>query len=162
MEASYGTEGLEYLCYDTQMEHDSGTESDPDQELGKLEDAWQYVHPPTSSVQVQPQTEEKEENVTNFIKNHLQPVHTIPEEGENALAAISNQAELLQWHHQLNHLSFAKLRLLSLVGIMPRKLSAIRPLKWAGCIYGTMTKRPWRVKTNQDPRNIKPAKEPGD
>eukprot|EP00957_Ditylum_brightwellii_P080827 6148398-Ditylum_brightwellii.AAC.1 len=62
MEASYGTEDLENLCYDTQMEHDSGAGSDPDQELGELEDTWQYVHPPTSSDQVQLQTEEKEEN----------------------------------------------------------------------------------------------------
>eukprot|EP00957_Ditylum_brightwellii_P154388 11748311-Ditylum_brightwellii.AAC.1 len=139
--------------------------SDTDEDLEELEGAWQYAYPPplvTRSDQAQPQTQEQEENVTNFMENHPQPVHVIPEEEENALATINDQAELLQWHHQLNHPSFAKLHLLSLVGILPKRLSTIRSPKCAGCVYSTMTKRPWHIKTNQDPRKIKPAKEPGD
>ena len=40
-----------------------------------------------------------------------------------------------------------RLRLLSALGILPRKLLKVKPPKCAGCLYGTMTKRPWCKKS---------------
>jgi len=43
------------------------------------------------------------------------------EEGEDVhLAAADNQAELMQWHYRLGHLTFAKLKQLTLNGEIPK------------------------------------------
>eukprot|EP00957_Ditylum_brightwellii_P207307 15352415-Ditylum_brightwellii.AAC.1 len=47
LEANYGTDDLEHLCYDTHLVHDSDAKSDEEQDLEELEDAWQYVQPPS-------------------------------------------------------------------------------------------------------------------
>jgi hypothetical protein len=70
-----------------------------------------------------------------------------PEEGEDVhLAATNNQAELMQWHYRLGHLTFAKLKQLALNGEIPKKLAKVTPPKCAGCLFGAMTKIPWRGK----------------
>jgi hypothetical protein len=55
------------------------------------------------------------------------------------LAAADDQAELMQWHYRLGHLSFQKLEQLSLNGKIPKKLSKLKPPKCAGCLFGAMT-----------------------
>ncbi len=58
------------------------------------------------------------------------------------LDAADDQAELMQWHHHLGHLSFQKLKQLALNGKIPKKLPKLKPPKCAGCLFGTMTKIP--------------------
>jgi hypothetical protein len=60
------------------------------------------------------------------------------------LAAADDQAELMQWYYHLGHLSFQKLKQLALNGEIPKKLSKLKPPKCAGCLFGAMTKLPWR------------------
>ncbi len=60
------------------------------------------------------------------------------------LATIDDQAELMCWHYRLGHLSFAKLKQLALNGKIPRRLAKVKPLACAGCLFGAMTKVPWR------------------
>eukprot|EP00957_Ditylum_brightwellii_P171214 13033889-Ditylum_brightwellii.AAC.1 len=67
------------------------------------------------------------------MDGHPPPLEAIPEEENERLAAVNDQAELLRWHYHLSHLSFCKIRLLSLVGILPRCLAKIRPPKCTGC-----------------------------
>ena len=65
------------------------------------------------------------------------------EEGEDIhLAAADDQAELMRWHYRLGHLTFAKLKELTLNGEIPKKLAKITPPKCAGCLFGAMTKIP--------------------
>ena len=52
----------------------------------------------------------------------------------------------MQWHYRLGHLSFQKLKQLALNGKIPKKLSKLKPPKCAGCLFGAMTKLPWRGK----------------
>ena len=78
------------------------------------------------------------------------------------LAAEYPQAELLRWHYRLGHLSFARLRILALLGIIPRRLIHVKSPKCAGCIYGAMTKRPWRTKAQQNKQKIRSVTRPGD
>jgi hypothetical protein len=67
------------------------------------------------------------------------------EEDEDAqLAAANNQTKLMRWHYCLGHLHFAKLKQLVLNGEIPKKLVKAKPLKCAGCLFGAMTKIPWR------------------
>jgi hypothetical protein len=60
------------------------------------------------------------------------------------LAAVDDQAELMRWHYHLGHLSFPKLKQLALNGKIPRRLAKVKPLACVGCLFGAMTKVPWR------------------
>ncbi len=60
------------------------------------------------------------------------------------LATVDAQAELMRWYYHLGHLSFAKLKQLALNGEIPRRLSKVKPSTCTGCLFGAMTKVPWR------------------
>ena len=68
------------------------------------------------------------------------------EEEGNTLAAANPQAELMRWHYRLGHLSFSKLKQLAINGEIPKNLSTVPAPKCAGCLFGAMTKLPWRGK----------------
>jgi hypothetical protein len=86
-----------------------------------------------------------------------------PEEGEDVhLAAPNNQAELMRWHYRLGHLTFAKLKQLALNGEIPKKLTKVTPPKCAGCLFGAMTKIPWRGKETKASHEVFIATKPGE
>jgi hypothetical protein len=60
------------------------------------------------------------------------------------LAAINNQAKLMRWHYRLGHLLFSKLKQLAFNGVIPRRLAKVKPPACVGCLFGAMTKVPWR------------------
>jgi hypothetical protein len=68
------------------------------------------------------------------------PLPPIAADEDVTLAAADYQANLMQWHYRLGHLSFQKLKQLALNGKIPKKLSKLKPLKCAGCLFGAMTK----------------------
>jgi hypothetical protein len=82
----------------------------------------------------------REENIANFMTKDLpvQPANVIEDEDE-PLAAENPQAELLRWHYQLGHLSFACLHILALLRTIPQNLLTIKAPKCAGCMYRAMT-----------------------
>ncbi len=85
------------------------------------------------------------------------------EEGEDVhLAAADNQAELMRWHYCLGHLTFAKLKQLTLNGEIPKKLATVTPPKCAGCLFGAMTKIPWRGKEIKASHEVFIATKPGE
>jgi hypothetical protein len=67
------------------------------------------------------------------------PLPPIAADEDITLAAADDQAELMQWHYRLGHLSFQKLKQLTLKGKIPKKLSKLKPPKCAGCLFGAMT-----------------------
>jgi hypothetical protein len=85
------------------------------------------------------------------------------EEGEDVhLAAADDQAELMRWHYRLGHHTFAKLKQLALNGEIPKKLAKITPPKCAGCLFGAMTKIPWRGKETKASHEVFIATKPGE
>ncbi len=60
------------------------------------------------------------------------------------LSATDDQAELMQWHYHLGHLFFSKLKQLALNGKMPQRIAKIKPPTCAGCLFGAMTRVPWK------------------
>ncbi len=69
------------------------------------------------------------------------------EEGEDTqLAAANNHTKLMCWDYRFGHLPFVKLKQFALNGEIPKKLAKVKPPKCAGCLFGTMTKIPWRSK----------------
>jgi hypothetical protein len=103
----------------------------------------------------------KEENLTDLFQESQGPNIILDDDSER-LAAANPQAELLRWHYRLGHMSFAKLKLMSALGILPRRLSSVHPPKCAGCIYGAMTKRPWRTKASPSQVKTVVVTGPGD
>ncbi len=60
------------------------------------------------------------------------------------LVAIDNQAKLMRWHYRLNQLVFSKLKQLALNGKIPQQLAKVKPPACTGCLFGAMTKVPWK------------------
>jgi hypothetical protein len=60
------------------------------------------------------------------------------------LATVNDQAKLMHWHYRLGHLAFSKLKQLALNGKIPRRLAEVKPPACVGCLFGAMTKVPWR------------------
>jgi hypothetical protein len=59
----------------------------------------------------------------------------------------TKEHEYLHWHNKLGHISHTRLLQLSKNGVLPKHLSKVTPPPLcASCIYGKMTKIPWRVK----------------
>jgi len=58
----------------------------------------------------------------------------------------TDQAEFLQWHHRLGHISPKKIRKLAQLGILPNKLSKCKVPLCTSCLFGKATRRPWRTK----------------
>ena len=76
--------------------------------------------------------------------------------------ADDKQAELIQWHYCLEHLSFDRLLLLAKLGEIPKCLLKVKPPTCTGCLFGVMTKKPWRAKLSQSKgRPIFKATKPG-
>ena len=84
------------------------------------------------------------------------------EEGEDTqLATADNQTELMHWHYRLGHLPFAKLKQLALNGEIPKKLAKAKPPKCTGCLFGAMTKIPWRSRETKASHEVFVATKPG-
>ena len=109
--------------------------------------------------------EYKQEN--NIQKHaHLTPTSNLPvelyDEAYENLSAKDINREFIRWHYRLGHISFKKMKLLSVLGELPRKFQECSPPACAVCIYGGMTKRPWRSKPLKLPRSTKmPIANPG-
>ncbi len=71
------------------------------------------------------------------------------EEEDLSLAAVDNQAELMRWHYRLGHASFSALKQMAKNGEIPKKLAKVHLPKCAGCLFGAMTKIPWRGKSQK-------------
>jgi hypothetical protein len=59
-------------------------------------------------------------------------------------AAVDNQAKLMHWHYRLGYLAFSKLNQLGLNVKIPQCLAKVKPPACVGCLFGAMTKVPWK------------------
>jgi GAG-pre-integrase domain len=59
---------------------------------------------------------------------------------------IINQRELLALHYRLGHLSMNKVQRLAAVGLLPSKIAQCKIPICQSCMYGMMTRQPWRTK----------------
>jgi len=70
-----------------------------------------------------------------------------------AAVLTAMQHELLSWHYHLGHLPFNQLLNLAQEGRIPKHLANCQVLKCPACLFGKMTRKPWRTKGN-DKRSI--------
>ena len=72
------------------------------------------------------------------------------------------QQELLRWHLRLGHASFDKLRIMASEGAIPKRLRDCPVPVCPACVYGKMTKRPWRTRHGHTGIEPVPITKPGD
>ena len=109
-------------------------------------------------------TDSKSElNSHSYTEFNVDPVTRVVDKkiSESALQAQSDQAELLRWHQRLSHLSFKRLKLLCLIGVLPRRLAQVPTPKCLPCIYGKMTRRPWKTKSSNSRIRLTTVTQPG-
>jgi len=68
----------------------------------------------------------------------------------------------MRWHYRLGHLPFLKLKQLAINGEIPKKLAKVTLPKCAGCLFGAMTKIPWRGKETKSSHEVFVATKPGE
>lgn len=112
--------------------------------------------PEIKGVYTQKDSEDNEVSVSDVEKLY--------DEQKTSISASSPEAELMRWHYRLGHVSFQKLRAMALLGIIPKHLAKVKPPVCAGCLYGAMTKKPWRTKPSikKEARQVFKAKAPGE
>lgn len=109
---------------------------------------------------------------TEVIDSESEGIHTatgskaselveVMSNGNDVLTASTPEGELLRWHHRLGHLAWKKLKLLALLGVIPRRLAKIRSPPCACCIAANMSRLPTRSKGAGSVRTIHPATRPG-
>ncbi len=86
--------------------------------------------------------EEKQTTRMGPLTLDLNP--TLKEDEHVYLATVNNQAKLMRWHYCLGHLAFSKLKQLALNGEIPQRLAKVKPPACTGCLFGAMTKVPWK------------------
>ena len=116
----------------------------------------------TSNLPLPP--EDIEEPDTSIRKGPLtfDPSPPLDEDEDAPLAAADDQAELMRWHYRLGHLPFPKLKQLARNGEIPKKLAKLTAPKCAGCLFGAMTKLPWRGKESKSSHEVFTATKPGE
>ena len=91
----------------------------------------------------------------------LKNIAEVISDSNQLLTAFTDEGELLRWHYRLGHLKWAKLKLLALLGIIPRKLAFLRQPPCSCCIATGMVKIPTRTKKVTSVRNIHAASRSG-
>jgi GAG-pre-integrase domain len=73
---------------------------------------------------------------------------------------ITPSEELLIWHNKLTHMPMRRIQRLAQRGILPERLSKCNVPLCPACLYGKMTRRPWKTSKSYQhitPSNIKPG-----
>jgi hypothetical protein len=81
-----------------------------------------------------------------------------PDEEEKPMQ--NEAAELLRVHHRLNHVPFAKLKVMAEKGLIPKRLKDIEPPACSACLYGKASRKPWRSKPKKN-RKVRTATKVG-
>ena len=101
------------------------------------------------------------ENITDFLDKEVIPTPT-QVDMDDEISALTPRGEYLRWHNRLTHLSFKKMTLLIILGILPRKLLKVRPPVCAAYKYDAMTKEPTRVKGDKNKGQLYQATKAGE
>ncbi len=88
------------------------------------------------------------------------PTPQLEDDEQHQHVATDDQAELMRWHHRLGHLSFPKLKKFASNGEIPKRLAKVKPPVCAGCLFGAMTKVPWRGKEGESDHKVFVATKP--
>eukprot|EP00978_Attheya_sp_CCMP212_P040126 scaffold215756_cov65-Attheya_sp.AAC.1 len=72
----------------------------------------------------------------------------------------TEQDDMLRLHYRLNHMSFNKMKVLSMLKILPASFLTSRNPKCSACLFGKATRKAWRTKAKQK-KKLQTATAPG-
>ena len=78
------------------------------------------------------------------------------------LRAQRDEAELIRWHQRLSHISFKRLKLLCMIGILPRRLASVPNPKCLAYIYRKLNRKLWRTKSSNSRIKVTTFSQPGE
>ena len=84
----------------------------------------------------------------------------IPDE-EDQLPPKDAKAEWLHYHHCFGHASPKRMKIMALLGIIPRRLAKCDTPLCTACLFGKATRRPWRTNAGQPSSRVIPITKPG-
>jgi len=76
------------------------------------------------------------------------------EDQNDKIEGVNDMSEWMRWHYRLGHMSFRKIKLLCAMGFLPKKFLKLKTPKCAGCLYGSMTRKPWRTRNTSSVSSI--------
>jgi Reverse transcriptase (RNA-dependent DNA polymerase)/GAG-pre-integrase domain len=74
----------------------------------------------------------------------------------------TSNSSLLDWHCRLSHLSFKRIQKMARRGQLPSELATCQIPTCQACMYGKMTKRPWRTRSTKEKEPLAIVNAPGD
>lgn len=89
------------------------------------------------------------------------PKPVVIEEEEEKQPTTAAQ-ELLRYHHRFGHCSFAKLKRMAELNIIPRHLAKVTPPTCSACLFAKATRKQWRNKRRKHWNNQRVATKPGE
>ncbi len=116
----------------------------------------------TSNLPPPPEDPEEPDAFIQWGPLIFDPLPPLAEDEDAPLTAANNQAEMMRWHYRLGNLTFPKLKQLALNGKIPKILAKLTPPKCTGCLFGAMTKLPWRGKESKSSHEVFVATKPGE
>jgi hypothetical protein len=109
-----------------------------------------------------PPQHEEPSKVTQWGPLTFDPSPPTKEAKDVQLSAANEQAELMWLHYCLGHLTFPKLKQLTLNGKILKKLAKVLPPKCAGCLFGAIIKLPVWYKETKANHEVFIATKPGE
>jgi hypothetical protein len=86
----------------------------------------------------------------SFKKAELTATDSQPEVERLEATTLSPEDELLRWHQRLSHVSMTRLQRLAKLGILPSRIASCKQPLCQACVFGKLTRRPWRYKTKKE------------
>lgn len=103
------------------------------------------------------------------VDNKQKEWNTLPDirhpnvvEQDNEELRADPSAEMLRWHARLSHIPMSRIQQMAKEGALPSRLARCRVPMCQSCIYGKLTRRPWRTKpSSQDKGKLRAITAPG-
>ena len=133
------------VCYEVGMVSDVESDNEVDSNNDDSNENYIRTNPLTTDYSLSNNTSKHTTTMGSYdvVDNNLL-THVIEDEEDRQ--TINHAAEFLRWHHRLGHISPKKIRLMAQQGLIPTYLSRCPIPICSSCMYGKMTKRPWRTK----------------
>lgn len=137
------------LCYDVNMISDVESDNDVDSINDDSNETYIRTTPLTTNYSLSNTGANASATKGSIIDtSDMLITHVIDDEEERQ--TTNHSAEFLKWHHRLGHISPKKIRMMAQQRILPRYLYNCNIPICSSCMFGKMTRRPWRTKGHQN------------
>jgi hypothetical protein len=133
------------MCFDAAQVSDNENESDSDNDDD--DDNVDYVRTQPLTTDYSLTNKSIDPNSKDYNNNNML-INIIEDEEDHQKS--NHASEFLQWHHRLGHISPKKIKEMSKQGILPSYLQNCNVPICTSCVYGKMTRKPWRTKSSNN------------